>query len=223
MNKTLYAIQSMSLKKDSNSGISDDFQLNVKPFVRTEPLTGEYQLFLHIELKAKIGLNWDEWSLNIDISHQRSLLQEYNSSVLNKPESVNGTTFILPLYDFETTEGPDVIQIWERDIKINPVNSPLPLDIIISLVMSVDAPTITEDNLLNLEYLPIGKNAQNNDINFTVSFMNVNVLHFIIPLSTINIKQLKQKGIKYMSNKIRSKRQKSVKSETIKVINTECL
>ncbi|CAO3611829.1 unnamed protein product [Cunninghamella echinulata] len=218
MNKTLYAIQNMSLKRDSSGSISDDFQFNIKPFVRTEPLTGEYQLFLHIELKAKIGLNWNEWSLNIDISHQRSLLQEYNSSVLNKSESVNGTTFILPLYDFETTEESSVIQIWERDIKIDPVNTPLPLDIIISLVMSVDTPTITEDNLLNLEYLPIGKNAQNNDVNFTVSFMNINVLHFTIPLSTINIKQLKQKGIKYMSNKIRSKRQKSIKSETIRLM-----
>lgn len=64
MNKSLYAIQNMVLKKRSSGGddISDDIHLDIKPFVRMAPLTGENQLFLHIELKSKIGLNWDEWS-----------------------------------------------------------------------------------------------------------------------------------------------------------------
>ncbi|KAI8089910.1 uncharacterized protein BX664DRAFT_144337 [Halteromyces radiatus] len=214
MNKTLYTLQNSNLKKKKNHGSCEDFDLDIQPLVRSAPFTGHQQLFLRVQIRTKLLLNWTSWQLNIDICHQPTLMEESNAQSSGTSEYSLGKSFYIPLDTMENEEDNvgGIIQIWERDIELDARHCILPLNVNTSLTMNMGSlEKLDEDeNVPFLEYLPSSSNATNSGITFHVSFTTLDHLHFATPLSSFRLKKLKQSSIKdvtkYMQSKLKESR-----------------
>ncbi|KAI8877831.1 hypothetical protein K501DRAFT_197267, partial [Backusella circina FSU 941] len=141
VNKTLYAIRSISQKRKigvCNSLETTGFELTVVPVTKSNSIANSTALssaFLRVTIKTMGFLKLESWELKLD-------LFPYIPYMVNKKSySERGHTMMVSIQGFESQyeNGAEKYLMWERDIPIDLNTHRLPLTVAASLTMDSTA------------------------------------------------------------------------------------
>ncbi|KAJ8652089.1 hypothetical protein O0I10_012320 [Lichtheimia ornata] len=196
MNRIIYGLQRikgqktrLQLEKDDDSS---PFQCDLQPIIVPDSrrLFMKSAACLRLRIRALIPMDWSQWSLHVNMCHQRTSLRQVTTPCTQEQDSVDGTTLIVPL------AGLTDHHVWEQDIPVDIASLRLPLSV--SMHLSTH---------LNLSIPPIHNahessqaDSQSNremtkQFTFPLSDFDLDDLHFISPCTDDALKMLKRSGV----------------------------